>query len=70
MLFRLAQAFVADGADKDKVAADIKAAVGKVDKEEAGNAKLYVEAVEKALARVSGQSTVVVYSCYDVVMMI
>jgi hypothetical protein len=52
--FSLPQAFVADGADKDKVAADVKAAVAKVDKEEAGNAKLYLEAIEKALARVSG----------------
>jgi hypothetical protein len=53
-LDKLAQAFVADGADKDKVAADVKAAAAKVDKEEAENAKLYVEAIEKAVARVSG----------------
>jgi protein disulfide-isomerase A6 len=52
-LDKLAQAFVADGADTAKVAADVKAAAAKVDKEEAGNAKLYVEAIEKALARVS-----------------
>lgn len=53
-LDKLAQAFVAEGADKDKVAADVKAAAAKVDKEQAANAKLYVEAIEKALARVSG----------------
>ncbi|WIA31657.1 hypothetical protein OEZ86_002576 [Tetradesmus obliquus] len=50
-LDKLAQAFVAEGADKDKVAADVKAAAAKVDKEQAANAKLYVEAIEKALAR-------------------
>eukprot|EP00882_Tetradesmus_deserticola_P000542 GHRQ01000595.1.p1 GENE.GHRQ01000595.1~~GHRQ01000595.1.p1 ORF type:complete len:263 (+),score=117.57 GHRQ01000595.1:130-918(+) len=50
-LDKLAQAFMAEGADKDKVAADVKAAAASADKEEAENAKLYVEAIEKALSR-------------------
>jgi protein disulfide-isomerase A6 len=54
-LDKLAQAFVAEGADKEKVAAELKAAAAKVEEEEAAKAKLYVDAIEKALARVSAE---------------